>query len=86
MSAMGDGPLLELSVTHNREWHYDALVYLEYVGAALKPLRLLTFADLSAEVAKAGEGHLPCAPYCAADKAAVFEALQQDLKRQAAGR
>ena len=38
--AMGDGPLLELSVTHNREWHYDALVYLEYVGAALKPLRL----------------------------------------------
>ena len=50
---------------------------------SLKPLRLLTFADLSAEVARAGEGELPCSPYCAADKAAVYEALQADLKRGA---
>ena len=29
---------LEVSVTHNRRWH--SLVYLEYVGASVRPLRL----------------------------------------------
>ena len=44
---------------------------------SLKPLRRLSFGELSAELKDAP---LPCAPTCAADKAALFQALQDDLK------
>jgi hypothetical protein len=42
---------------------------------SLQPLRHLSFADLSAELAASG-AKLPCAPTCAADKAALFAALK----------
>ena len=31
---------------------------------------------------EAGEQSLPCAPFCTADKAAVYEALQADLTKE----
>ena len=46
---------------------------------SLKSLRVLTFTEMSNELRAAGPPALPCAPRCAADKAAVFEALQADL-------
>ena len=48
---------------------------------SLAPLRHLTFRELSAEIDQAtvkGSAPLaPCTPYCAADKAALYEALQE---------
>ena len=34
------GACLFLSIAHNRKWHHHSLVYLEYVGASVQPLRL----------------------------------------------
>ena len=41
---------------------------------SLAPLQLLSFAELSAELQGV---ELPCSPTCAADKAAVYQALQE---------
>ena len=46
---------------------------------SLKPLRQLTFGELSKEIL--ADTSLPCYPHCTADKAAIYEALQEDLKR-----
>ena len=47
--------------------------------SSLGPLKWLSFAELSDEIergASKGQVALPCAPRCAADKAALYEALQ----------
>ena len=46
--------------------------------SSLAPLALLSYADLTAELQGAA---LPCSPACAADKAAVYDALQDWRKR-----
>jgi hypothetical protein len=53
---------------------------------SLGPLKWLAFADLSEEIergATKGQVTLPCAPRCAADKAALFEVLQEERRRAA---
>ena len=51
--------------------------------ASLKPLRLLTYSEISTELHYAEEMkdlQLPCGHHCAADKAAVYAALKDDLE------
>ena len=45
---------------------------------SLAPLQLLSYAELSAELQGAP---LPCSPTCAADKAAVYQALQRSIPK-----